>query len=460
MRILASLLCLCFCLGSGLAVVAAAPPDSASTPGQPGNTNRSTPDRDTLVVGISPFLDAAVKDAVFRSLVRLIVADLPLKSKLEIHDAYNLRLIARVAIPDLPVFHSPKTRANQFAGAIGELKQFLARDNARPEGARPGSFTAAIRLPQFCEFLTQDHPPTEDAGRPAVLLIGSPLYEDAREPAFSMVGGYFPSDGHLRASREQSVYGLNQVEHSPPGPQVYWAYFGDPWLSDLHREKVARFWTLYLERRGGRLASFSADLATALAAFTAGLPGQTAAAHGWTADSRTTKLEMLRASRTVQQVDWLTGEAPESSPPPTQMVGPLKIGIRWSEDIDLDLYAAPGREAEFLFFQHPRSSEGYYFKDQRSSPGREYEFIEFETPVDVRQLRAFVNFYEGSRPGGPHGEVRIEFQNRIYSGRFSIAAATGNEGRSGQSQGAHWTKIPVLDILGISAPPTQAAASH
>jgi hypothetical protein len=45
-------------------------------------------------------------------------------------------------------------------------------------------------------------------------------------------------------------------------------------------------------------------------------------------------------------------------PPPSQMVGPLKIGIRWKENIDLDLYATPRRDAETLFFQHPRSPEG------------------------------------------------------------------------------------------------------
>ena len=51
------------------------------------------------------------------------------------------------------------------------------------------------------------------------------------------------------------------------------------------------------------------------------------------------------------------------------MEGPLKIGIRWKQNIDLDLYAAPRPGAETLFFQHPRSPEGYYFKDHRSSPG-------------------------------------------------------------------------------------------
>ena len=87
--------------------------------------------------------------------------------------------------------------------------------------------------------------------------------------------------------------------------------------------------------------------------------------------------------------------------------------------------------------------------DHRSSPGREYEFIEFESPVDVRALRSFVNLYAGECPDGPRGEVRIEYQNRIYRGTFAIESSHGNKGRSGSSQSRFWTEIPVLEILGI-----------
>jgi hypothetical protein len=409
-------------------------------------------------VGISPFLDSGVKDAVYRSLVRLIVEDLPLNSTLDVYDAFNLRSITRVAIPNAKVFKSPKTRANQFASSIGEIKQFLARDNVKPTGPKPG-FVAAIRLPQFCDFLAQNRPSQEGAAKLPLLLIGSPLYQDAREPAFSMAEGYFPSDGHLRASREQSVFGLNPGGGSTPGLLVYWAYFGDPWESDLHREKVTRFWALYLERRGGRMASFSADLATALGAFTSEAPGPSAASNGWVEDPLQTRPEMLRASRSVELVDWLNGNVlPDPNPPPpSQMTGPLKIGIRWKDNIDLDLYATPRRGAETLFFQHPRSPEGYYDKDHRSSPGREYEFIEFESPVDVRNVRGFVNFYAGSCPGGPRGEVRIEFLNRIYSGTFAIASSEGNQGRSGSAQADFWTQIPIQEILRLNGAAPEAA---
>jgi hypothetical protein len=322
-------------------------------------------------VGMSPFLDLSVKDAVYRGLVKLIVEDLPLNSSLEVYDAYNLRSITRLIIPKAKVFISPKTRANQFAVSIGEIKKFLAQENVKPNAPKPG-FDGAVRLPQFCDFLAQDHPPHDENTNLPLLLIGNPLYQDAREPDFSMVDGYFPSDGHLLANREQSVFGFNSGDGLSQGRIVYWAYFGDPWVSELHREKVTRFWALYAERRGGRLASFSADLSTAMSAFSSQAPGRSAASNGWIADQTQTKPEMLRVSRNIKLVDWLTGDAllETTPPPPSKMVGQLKIGIRWKENIDLDLYATPRRDGETLFFQHPRSPEGYYFKDHRSSPGR------------------------------------------------------------------------------------------
>jgi hypothetical protein len=284
MRAFTSVLCLAFCLVS---TTRAANADLSSAAGDSATG--------VFVVGISPFLDSTVKDAVYRGLVRLIVEDLPLDTRLEVYDAFNLKSITRLSIPEAKVFNSPKTRANQFASSIGEIRQFLARENAKPSGMKAG-FDGAVRLPQFCDFLAQNRPSQHTDAKLPLLLIGSPLYQDDREPAFSMVDGYFPSDGHLGASREDSVFGFNSGEGSSQRLMVYWAYFGEPWMSDLHREKVERFWALYMERRAGRLASFSADLATAMSAFSSEAPGTSAASNGWVVDPLQTRPEMVRAT--------------------------------------------------------------------------------------------------------------------------------------------------------------------
>ena len=404
-----------------------------------------------FVLGISPFLENSVKDEVYRGIVRLLVEELPLNSTLSIYDAFDLKTIAQVTVPDQRAFKSPKTRANQFAGAVHDVRQFLAAEHPKPVPSRADiRFNAALRLPQFCDFLAEKSPHNQDSL--TVLLLGSPLYEDAKEPAFSMVNGFFPSDGHLETSRENSVFGLGENTNAFPRVIVHWVYFGDPWVNDLYKEKITRFWALYLERRGGSLVSFSSDLPTGIGGLRSGQAESLAVTRSWSLDPTETKVEMLRISRSVEVADWLTRGtlADTARQPPSVMVGPMKIGIRWKDNIDLDLYATPRSGAETLFFQHPRSPEGYYNKDHRSSPGREYEFIEFEKPVDIREVEAFVNFYKGSCEDGPRGEVRIEFDGRIYGAAFSIAASHGNRGRRGEEQQEFWTRIPVQEILKIA----------
>jgi hypothetical protein len=402
-----------------------------------------------FVIGISPYLDKSVKDEVYRGIVRLLVEDLPLNSTVAIYDAFELHSITRVTLPEARAFRSSKTRANQFAPAIHEVMLFLAKEHPKPKTPRL-NFDAAIRLPQFCDFLADNL--REVNGPMRLLLLGSPLYQDAKEPGFSMVEGFFPSDGHLRASREQTVFGFNDDTNSLPALLVYWGYFGDPWISDLHKEKINRFWSLYLKRRGAQLITFSSDLSTSLAGFGQDANSARPSAKGWVLDPEQTKIEMLRIGRNVEVADWLTRDALPmvATGPPSILVGPMKIGIRWKDNIDLDLYAAPRRGAETLFFQHTRSPEGYYYKDHRSSPGREYEFIEFESPVDAREVEASVNFYKGWLDEGPRGEVRVEFDGKIYSATFSIRSTEGNRGRSGRNQADFWTRIPIQEMLKIT----------
>jgi hypothetical protein len=396
-----------------------------------------------FIIGLTPYLENSVKDDVYRRVVGMILEQIPQKTSLAIYDAYNLTNITRLEVPDLRAFQSGKTRANQFRDQIGRLKLFLAAENARPSAAKL-NFDRAIRLPQFLDFLSENIGAAEPV---TVIVIGSPLYVDHKEPGFSMVEGYFPSDGHLLADREQSVFGIKSRDQALQNFAVHFGYLGDPWVSAIHRDKIARFWTLYLEGQGGRLSTFCGDLATLFdGAFKA--PANRSVALDL--DRSQTKVEMLRITRDVGAADWITRElaGPRPAPPKTH-VGPMKIGIRWRGDLDLDLYAAASRDADTLFFENTRVAEGYYFKDHRSSPDREYEFIEFESPVDAYRVRADINFYKGDAPNGPSGEVRIEFEGRIYSGEFTIAATHGNKGRAGSSQTRYWAKINVPAILGL-----------
>src|SRR5207244_12514651 len=121
-----------------------------------------------FVIRISPFLEKSVKDEVYRSMIRLLVEELPLNSTLAIYDAFNLKTVTRVSLPNARVFNSPKTRANQFAPAIRDLKQFLATEHLRPTNSHL-SFEGTLQVPQFLDFLFENLKATNAA--PSVLLI-------------------------------------------------------------------------------------------------------------------------------------------------------------------------------------------------------------------------------------------------------------------------------------------------
>ena len=272
---------------------------------------------------------------------------------------------------------------------------------------------------------------------PSIVVTGGP-----------MLNGYFPSDGHLVAPRDKSVYSLERRHDSLQDVVIDFGYPEDPWISDIHRQRVARFWTLYAQLQGAVLHRFTGDLATVFDSLTVSPHDQATPRTSCELDSDSTKPEMIRITRDIGMADWITSDVPRNLGirPPSIQRGPMKIGIRWTENIDLDLYAKPDRNRETLFFQNTESADGYYFKDHRSSPQNEYEYIEFEEPVDIWNMKASVNFYEGQTPSpGPSGEIRIEFDNHTYVGRFTITQTHGNHG--GTEQSAYWASIDVPKIL-------------
>jgi hypothetical protein len=400
------------------------------------------------IIGLSPHLPNEAKNDVFRRIAALILEDAPLDSSIWIYDALRVQTVAQFEIPNVRAFRSPKTRANQFRVPFQQLREFLARE---PEAAP--NHPAAIHLPRFAAFVADHHAARRE--NVVVILLGSPLHMDSKEPSFSMANGYFPSDGHLSVGREQSVYGIEGRAEALKNALFYFGYFADPWISNLHEEKVARFWNLYLQGQGARLVSFTGDLPTV---FNAARGANSADQSTVSAQSPSqnpppspgaNRVEMLRITRDIAATDWIARDELSNAAvsPPSSNIGPMKIGIRWQGNMDLDLYATPRPGAPTLFFQNIRSPEGYYFKDHRSSPDREFEFIEFEQPIDFRDVKAFINFHTGEAPNGPSGEIRVEFENRIYSAPFRIRARTGNEGRTGPGQEEFWTEIPLAKLL-------------
>ena len=401
--------------------------------------------RTRYIVGLSPFLEKERKDEIYQGIVRLVVERAPLNSIFHIYDGYHLQTVTTIEIPAITAFRSTRTRANQFRKQIQNLRDFLA-ETAPVDEAQALDLTNAIRFPQFLEFVSENLFEAEIPTR--VIVLGSPLYVDTRELGFSMLDGYFPSDGHLKAPQDKSVYSLERRENALKDVVIDFGYPKDPWISDIHRQRVARFWTLYSQLQGAVLHRFTGDLATVFEKATTAAQDLHTPRTECEIDPESKKPEMIRITRDIGMTDWITSDVPRNLGlrPPSRNTGPMKIGIRWTENIDLDLYAKPRRDRETLFFQNTQSDEGFYFKDHRSSPQNEYEYIEFEQPVNVWEIKASVNFYEGrTEAPGPAGEIRIEFDNHTYVGRFSIPKQKGNRGDSDQEE--FWAAIDVPRIL-------------
>jgi hypothetical protein len=284
----------------------------------------------------------------------------------------------------------------------------------------------------------------------SVIVLGSPLYLDHKEPGFSMMDGYFPSDGHLKVARDRSVFGLKDRAESLAAPHRPWGYFATRGSARCTRRRSTTSWSLDLKGQGARLATFCGDLPTVFDAVKSNaLPLAATRSQRFELDRAEPSWRCCASRATSDVADWITRDIVHNAAqrPPSVTVGPMKIGIRWQGDIDLDLYATLNRDAETLFFEHTRSPEGYDFKDHRSSPQREYEFIEFESPVDVQQVDARVNFFKGEAPEGVTGEVRVEFDGRIYTGHFTVQADHGNEGRTGTRQVTYWARLDIPAIM-------------
>src|SRR5690606_25296839 len=199
-----------------------------------------------------------------------------------------------------------------FKDSIQELKQFLAKAHEKPEAGNL-DFTQAVRLPQFLEFIGQNL--TGPDHSVIVMVLGGPLYLDDKEPAFAMADGYFPSDAHLLATRDKSVFGLKDCGESLRGITVHLGYFGDPWASAIHQEKVVRFWNLYLSQQGARQGTFTGDLPTVFRAARRDGPPSEGDGPRYEIDPTQTKVEMRRISRDVGVSDWITRELPANHRP-------------------------------------------------------------------------------------------------------------------------------------------------
>ena len=118
--------------------------------------------------------------------------------------------------------------------------------------------------------------------------------------------------------------------------------------------------------------------------------------------------------------------------------------------VDLDLWVSPGPKAKELYFNRQVTADGKYFHDYRNANvDLDYEYVELAPHVDIDQVRAWINFYDGSVRAPAEGLVVVHHNGRTYHGNFTIPARDGNRAKdkAKRQNSLYWIEINLNRLL-------------
>jgi hypothetical protein len=356
----------------------------------------------------------------------------------------NEKTLATFDVPNEDGYANSNVKKKKFMKELIELKNAIKNLPVNGEGE-----AQEFRVPQILTHLAT----TKFVDRNVtVLLVGSSLYTDKREPAFNMTDGFFPSDGHILVGERNSIYGTAGKEDYLKDFNIHYLVTNkeNDFLNELHRQRINRFWGLLIKNQGGNLNSFTTDLDSAFRRFAASVQRPQ---DDFSFDHTANKVEMLKVNReVVSSADFvpvfMRKDTQLSVYPPAKTVGKLKVGIRWPcINCDVDLYAKSSMSPKFLYYSNVKTDEGIYHKDFQSSPDtvNGLEYIDFTKNVDVNDLDVKLNFYAGHADKGVPGVIRAEFNGSVYEDKFFISATDGNKGDTADPQ--NWQTIDFKKLL-------------
>ncbi len=451
------------------------------------NTNNPVTD---LHVALSPFSPIRYQQQTRTNLYRLVLTSAAPGCSVTVWDGFEATMIAKFAIPALKP-DSARGRAQKLANGLGELGRWLGRVT---NAAAPGEFkdSCALNTPRLIERLTSE----SGQGHRALLLLGSPFQRSPSEPSFDMTNGNYPSDAHVLASLEESIYGVAGRTNRLGNVSVSWVIPSEQvWETEIHRVLVRRFWAVWFGAQGGKLVRFDADFGEAFVSAFRGdmdpvitdqietggklemrlarprevprwIPQTVPATNE--VDQTTNSAVSNETARKIPQPTAGNTHRPEqrpevAAPVPSGAPSPnteLAVGLMWQGFIttDIDLYVSMPGEPE-LSFKKTRHARGFYHHDYKSPnwvkdgerSRMSYEFVELQRPVDIRTIRAWINYYSGFTPT-PSGTVVVWWRGRQYISTFQIPAIIGNHGGDAarRESSACWVEIDLLKIVGIN----------
>jgi|GEM_PF-2035194 len=413
----------------------------------------STVDAKTTIVVLPPDY-GGMREALVTHLADMALTLTP-EDRLVVYSVSPPVQIANIAIPRDEKARNPAWVKNQIGAQFAPVIRYLS---VLPPVPASGQISENVMMPEVLDEIGRNLVPSLPDKKADILLIGSPFYHDPRDGRFSFTLGYFPSDGHLKASRTETPFGVAGAQDRLKGGIVHlcWPNSQERFTTRGYEEKVRRFWTLWVVEQAAKIGTISYDLASCFKrARTSEASGQTA--YTISPDG---KIEMLRVRPPVpaalpasmdQPGAWfLRDDVPISRTPPTTTTGVAWIGLKWTAPADIDLYARPDGASPWLFFGNVRTEAGLFNKDHLTATGEgQFEYIEFVRAIDLTKAEAAINLYSGELRTPPEGVVRIWFGAAVYEAPFKLGATRGNRGAPPMS-GAHWIRIDLRKVLGLS----------
>ena len=176
---------------------------------------------------------------------------------LTLHDGLFPRELARVEIPDDPRFDAQRARTK---GLARETATLARRIDGLGVGDS-GEFRYRIAFPEFAFAYAN----SRTGGESHMLVITSGMHNAPLEPDFSLRhrGGelVLPADSHIEAPLSESPYGTQGREDALRGVVAHFCLMTEDIPMTTHqKDELRRFWSLYVTRLGGELATFTESL--------------------------------------------------------------------------------------------------------------------------------------------------------------------------------------------------------
>jgi len=403
----------------------------------------------TRIVVLPP--DAVGNASVYFRYVAESVGQLQPGDQLIVYSARPPQQIAAITYPTDHSLNAARIKAKLTAQLL-PVKEHLSVMPPGLAGEPPGQ----LMLPALVQELGANVL-SSLAGDVDLLLIGSLLHWDRKDVRASIGDRYYPSDGVLRAPRAESPFSIVGADVRLKGATVHLCavHAATDFESAEYRERLVRFWTVWLTGQGARVGTVSGDLGTCWRRFDAGeAKGQPVYQL-----SRETKAEMLRVPAPMtatlpvsldQPGQWfLRDDVPIATTPPNNTKGILWIGIRWEGRCDLDLYSRAEPTSPWLYYGNSRTPEGFFNKDFTSGTGEsQYEFIEFTREVETTRIEIAANLYSCDAASPPEATLRAWFGGKVFQTPIRFGAKTGNRGAQPMS-GPHWVRVDLRKVLGF-----------